>query len=186
MQYALHLLSRYNQRVNNNILSILDSLDQNSLSEPRKVYFDSIIGTLNHNLFADSSWMLNLSKYNLPEVQAVVPRIPKMHFENFTSVPYESLGQFRPLRVAMDSILVDFIDLVPQSRLEEYIDYVDWENKSHSYRLGSLLMHLFNHQTHHRGTISALLDQMGIENDFSNILLMLGDIEQPAFEGSKS
>jgi uncharacterized damage-inducible protein DinB len=30
-----------------------------------------------------------------------------------------------------------------------------------------LLLHVFNHGTHHRGMIAAYLDLLGIENDYS-------------------
>ncbi len=33
-----------------------------------------------------------------------------------------------------------------------------------------VFLHLFNHQTHHRGQISVLLDQLGVENDYSNLI----------------
>jgi uncharacterized damage-inducible protein DinB len=36
--------------------------------------------------------------------------------------------------------------------------------------LGGLIMHLFNHQSHHRGMVSVYLDMLGKQNDFSNIL----------------
>ncbi|MBN1801431.1 MAG: hypothetical protein JW891_07995 [Candidatus Lokiarchaeota archaeon] len=32
------------------------------------------------------------------------------------------------------------------------------------------MMHLFNHQTHHMGGLAVILDQMGVKNDFSNLL----------------
>lgn len=34
-------------------------------------------------------------------------------------------------------------------------------------------MHFFNHQTHHRGQIAAVLDAAGIENDYSNLIWYL-------------
>ena len=33
--------------------------------------------------------------------------------------------------------------------------------------------HRFNHQTHHRGALSQLLDEGKIENDFSNLLAII-------------
>ncbi len=34
------------------------------------------------------------------------------------------------------------------------------------------LVHFFNHQTHHRGQVSALLDGWKIENDYSNMIVL--------------
>ena len=33
------------------------------------------------------------------------------------------------------------------------------------------LDHVFNHQTHHRGQVSQILDEMGVAHDFSNLIL---------------
>jgi uncharacterized damage-inducible protein DinB len=34
---------------------------------------------------------------------------------------------------------------------------------------GGLVLHVFNHQTHHRGQMSLYLDILGKKNDFSGI-----------------
>ena len=36
--------------------------------------------------------------------------------------------------------------------------------------MDGLLIHLFNHQTHHRGMISLYLEMLGKENNYNNIL----------------
>lgn len=33
-----------------------------------------------------------------------------------------------------------------------------------------VFLHLFNHQTHNRGQIALILDQIGVDNDYSGIL----------------
>jgi uncharacterized damage-inducible protein DinB len=37
-----------------------------------------------------------------------------------------------------------------------------------------VLLHLFNHQTHHRGQVAALLDQTGVANDYPGIVNKYG------------
>ena len=50
---------------------------------------------------------------------------------------------------------------------------VDPKGNKHRFIFGQVLMHLFNHQTHHRGALSQLLDELEIENDFSNLLSII-------------
>jgi uncharacterized damage-inducible protein DinB len=33
-----------------------------------------------------------------------------------------------------------------------------------------ILMQMFNHQTHHRGSIAIILDKLGIENHFADLI----------------
>ncbi|MFW5688300.1 MAG: DinB family protein [Spirochaetota bacterium] len=38
-----------------------------------------------------------------------------------------------------------------------------------------LLLHMFNHETHHRGAISQFLDEHDVANDYSNLVYYLRD-----------
>jgi len=40
---------------------------------------------------------------------------------------------------------------------------------------GSLLLHFFNHQTHHRGQASTLLSQAGIDIGVTDLLELISD-----------
>ncbi len=46
------------------------------------------------------------------------------------------------------------------TRLGEKLEKIFWK----------LLIHMFNHQTHHRGQISQILDNLKVENDYSNMI----------------
>ncbi len=35
------------------------------------------------------------------------------------------------------------------------------------------LLHMFNHQTHHRGQMAQILDEKGVENSYSNLFRYL-------------
>jgi uncharacterized damage-inducible protein DinB len=50
---------------------------------------------------------------------------------------------------------------------------VDSHGKLYKRLFGGLIVHCFNHQTHHRGMISIYLDSLGIDNDFSNLAGMV-------------
>jgi uncharacterized damage-inducible protein DinB len=39
--------------------------------------------------------------------------------------------------------------------------------------LGELLQHVFNHQTHHRGQVTTLLFQTGIDPEATDLLVMM-------------
>ncbi len=44
---------------------------------------------------------------------------------------------------------------------------------------GSLLLHFFNHQTHHRGQASTLLTQAGVDTGVTGLLVRIPDTSRP-------
>ena len=49
------------------------------------------------------------------------------------------------------------------------LTFTDSHGLEYSKNMGFLILHMFNHQTHHRGMISVYLDELKMNNDFSNI-----------------
>jgi uncharacterized damage-inducible protein DinB len=52
----------------------------------------------------------------------------------------------------------------------QVLRYQDIRGKQQEKPAWRALLHFFNHQTHHRGQVSVLLDQMSVTNDFSNLI----------------
>jgi uncharacterized damage-inducible protein DinB len=63
-------------------------------------------------------------------------------------------------------LIIKFISELDIKYLDKKIFYKD--NKTRT--VWEILIHTFNHQTHHRGQISEILDENKIENDFSNMI----------------
>ena len=58
------------------------------------------------------------------------------------------------------------------------VTYVNMKGETHSKRLDALLMHFFNHQTHHRGQTTTLLTQCGHDIGVTDLLALLPDLGQ--------
>ena len=58
------------------------------------------------------------------------------------------------------------------------MNYVNMKGETHSKPLGALLMHFFNHQTHHRGQATTLLSQAGVDVGITDLLALLPDVGQ--------
>jgi len=57
-----------------------------------------------------------------------------------------------------------------ENELEKTISFANMKGETVTKNVGGSILHLFNHQTHHRGMISLYLDMLGIDNDFSGLL----------------
>jgi uncharacterized damage-inducible protein DinB len=56
---------------------------------------------------------------------------------------------------------------------ESPLRYTDSSGKEFTKNFGDLLLHMFNHETHHRGMISACLETLGKENDYNSLLAVV-------------
>jgi uncharacterized damage-inducible protein DinB len=113
-------------------------------------FYRSIHGTLNHILLTDRIWMGRLTG-NL--------------------YPFQSLDQeVESDRAALGRALLDqarrwtgYIESQPDSRFPEIFAYKNAFGKDMSVMYGGVLLHVFNHSTHHRGQISTMITHLGFQ-----------------------
>lgn len=145
-------MALYNQWQNEQLLEILDALSGPTLQADRDLFFGSILGTLNHIMHVDRAIYGLIQTQTLP-----VDFDPR-------AVPYPTYAEFKPARVAWDQALVQAAQGVTQEWLDEIFEF--WSDRHQRQRRiprGFYYMQLFNHQTHHRGQITAALHKMGID-----------------------
>ncbi len=168
-----HLMVYYaqcNRHINKAMLDLVEKHVESPLTRPLEGYHFKTVGQLLEHVFvADMNWLKafsDLESYGLSlasEVRAV-PAYGQKVFTDF--------ADYRAARVLLDDFLVRYMELVDDRLFRQKV--------SRKLRNGVLLersadlalVHFFNHQTHHRGQISALLDQLGVENDYSNMIFL--------------
>jgi uncharacterized damage-inducible protein DinB len=74
------------------------------------------------------------------------------------------------MRKELDDIIIEYINELDKNDLETILKFTDSEGNYLERRMESLILHVFNHQTHHRGMISLYLEFLGKENSFSGSL----------------
>lgn len=144
-------LAHYNRWMNSKLYAVTDLLPEEELFADKKAFFGSIFATLNHLLFGDRAWMNRLSEFSY-EIKPVGEFI------------YEDYSQLKDARFQLDRDIIESVDSFTEKDLAEIIIY-----QSNIYRRtlelprSILLMHMFNHQTHHRGQLTTLLTQAGYD-----------------------
>jgi uncharacterized damage-inducible protein DinB len=111
----------------------------------RGAFFKSVHATLNHLLVTDRIWMRRFTGTG-----DAPGRLDAILFETF--------DELRAAREAEDRRIVDFVDGLDDARLAGTIKYrrVSVPGQVEQ-QLAPALAHWFNHQTHHRGQVHALL-----------------------------
>ena len=172
MKDQIYLMARYNRAVNGKLYEILGNLDADALTRNAGSYFGGILGILNHVLVSDLGWLQAFrgGSLDLPALDS--PLLDIMH-PGWGKSLHDDFGILRAERERFDDLFVSFGDDTPAEMFLERITITHPSGAVRSFVLGEALLHVFNHQTHHRGAVSQILDEFGIENDYSNLLALL-------------
>jgi uncharacterized damage-inducible protein DinB len=143
------MMARYNRIANERLLEKCGLLQDADYRSVHRVSFGSIHGLLNHVLLGDRIWMARFEGAGL-----VTPALDTVLFEDF--------GALRTARAAEDERIEAFFAGVDEGFFERSIRYVNNKGLEYVEAASVAVCHFFNHQTHHRGQIHALLTQSGV------------------------
>lgn len=153
-------MATYNQWMNSRLYELCWSLPREELEKDRSAFFGSIYLTLNHITYGDLAFMSRFTGE-----PPVVPEINQVLYPDFSSLHQN--------RIKLDERLVIWAESLTESWLSESITYkskVDGKTRTASRWV--LVVHMFNHQTHHRGQVTTLLSQIGHDIGSTDIPFM--------------
>jgi uncharacterized damage-inducible protein DinB len=169
------LLAAYNASMNRKLYAAAANLPHAQLCADRGAFFGSLFGTLNHIVAGDMIW-LNRFMGHPTQFRALQPLrdVPKP--ASLTQQLGADLPALLDVRTGLDEIIVALAAELSAADLEQALTY---QNSRGVFRrhFGSLLLHFFNHQTHHRGQASTLLSQAGIDVGVTDLLELIPEHE---------
>ena len=172
MKANFELMASYNQRMNKALYEVAATLNNEELHQDRGAFFHSIMGTLNHILVGDIIWLKRFAchKIALPSLEAVtVLKTPR----SLDATLCSSLTELTVQRLYLDGIIVQFTAQLTEQAMATPLAYNNSKGLPFNKNFGHLLQHFFNHQTHHRGQISTLLYQAGVDVGVTDLLLAI-------------
>jgi uncharacterized damage-inducible protein DinB len=160
-------MARYNAWQNQSIYAAAATLDDGAREADRGAFFGSIRATLSHLMWGDLMW---IARFDGGEGTAGSIAESPARFS------WETLRAERP---KLDARIAAWSWMVTE---EELAGELRW----HSFALGRDLakpyalcvMHLFNHQTHHRGQVHAMLTAAGARPGDTDLPFMPEDIPE--------
>lgn len=157
-EYVL-LMARYNMWQNENLTKAASSLDQAARQAERGAFFGSIEKTFSHLLWGDGVW---LSRFE--------GRDPPANYKTDSTALIETWDGFQKDRAAFDRQILDWARKVPPEWFDGDLTWRSGISGSVASRpKKALSVQLFNHQTHHRGQIHAMLTAAGVKPDATDI-----------------
>tara|TARA_R100000656_G_scaffold114852_1_gene87353 strand:- start:431 stop:964 length:534 start_codon:yes stop_codon:yes gene_type:complete len=174
MQLNKHvgLMAEYNLSMNQKIYAAAEKLSPGQLYENSDAFFGSVFCTLNHIAVGDTIWLKRLST-TMHSHAALAPICELPVPESLDSVLFESLSELKVRRDLLDNAFINLGNSISDVELASSVNYKNLKGESFSKNLFSLLMHVFNHQTHHRGQVTTLLSQFGFDYGATDLVLLI-------------
>lgn len=173
-QPYLSIMAVYNGWMNGKIYDAAGNLSAEEIARDRGAFFKSILGTLNHLLFADLVW---LGRFKDGRARIADPNVLLLH---------EDLGNLRQARITLDQEIAEWATAIDEAWLTRPFTFKTLSGDAeYTFPAWILVLQMFNHQIHHRGQITTLLTQAGQDVGVTDIVGLPGltDIVTPAKAG---
>lgn len=172
LKSQFELLANYNQWMNSTLFTAVSGLEPTEITRDRGAFFGSILGTLNHGLVGDTIWLKRFAAHPA-NYKALKPLGKLTSPTSLSTTLHADISHLKAARETMDAMLVLFTKEAAEEDYAYNFAYTNTEGKTHKKLFGSLVQHLFNHQTHHRGQVSTLLNQQGIDIGSTDLLMLI-------------
>lgn len=168
------LMADYNQWMNQSLYQSVSSLSVAELNEDRGAFFGSIMATLNHILVGDTIWLKRFASH--PSSLASLEYVRELKKPlSLDTVLYVEFDVLLDARIRMDAVILEFASELTEDALLLPLTYVSSKGDEFTKNFGYLVQHFFNHQTHHRGQVTTLLSQAGVDIGATDLLIKIPD-----------
>lgn len=137
-------LARNNRLANFRLHQACLELSQDDLVAHRVSFFPTLRATLNHIYIVDRFYIDALKGGTLGYAAFV------------DDEPFATMAALHEAQVALDEVLIAFVDGLDEDGLAAIVD-IHRGTRIQQDRCDDVLSHLFQHQTHHRGQVHAML-----------------------------
>lgn len=171
----LALLARYNQWMNDKLYAAAASLPPEAITRDMGAFFGSLLGTLNHIVVGDTLWLQRFAEHPaaFAALQPVrdIPRPTSLDGLLFAALP-----ALLARRQLLDHLIITLSAELQEEHLDFALSYHNTKGVAQRKNFHAVLLHFFNHQTHHRGQATTLLAQLGADIGVTDLISLIDDV----------
>ena len=150
--------AQYSRWMNGKLYEVCATFSDEERKLQRGAPFGSMHGNLNHTLLADKVWLARFTG------EIFVPK-------SLADEVHSDYDDLRAARHATDDGIEAYVNSLSEEQLGAPFTYRSFViPRDHTFPLWFCLAHMFNHQTHHRGQLTALIEQAGGDCGVSDFL----------------
>jgi len=159
----VRMMAAYNAEMNRRLYRAAANLTDAERKADRGAFWQSIQGTLAHLYWGDCQWMSRFDGWVKPDVPI-----------KQSAGMIEDFAELRARRVKADADIEAWARRVDAAWLGEDLVWFSGAAQREMRRAkGKLLVHFFNHQTHHRGQAHAMLTACGQDTGDTDLFLVV-------------
>ena len=156
---TLTLLFEYSLWADTRVLEACESLTPEQWDQSLGHSWGSVHGLLAHILAVEILWFARWQGESPTSLRST---------EDFPT-----LADVRRAWLEVKAEMRDFIQYCDEARLQHNLSYMTTKGVPYSEPLWQLMLHLFNHGTHHRGELAAMLTLLGVPHPEDDLLFYL-------------
>lgn len=158
----MRMMARYGRWQNTSLYNAADTLDDAARRAPHGAFWGSIHGTLSHLVWADLIWLSRFDQAEKPPAGLAD-----------SAAMIADWQELRERRRAIDATILGWADAFDPGPVTGDLNwYSGAAGRDVSAPLGVVLTHFFNHATHHRGQVHAMLTAAGAAPEDTDLFLM--------------
>ena len=150
MKGQFQIFAAYNQWANRLTFAAVAGMPEEDYRADRGAFFGSLHNTLNHILVGDRIWLHRITG------DGEAP-------DRLDAILYDDLPSLKEARETEDARIVSYVDRLDGTALDSTFEYANMRGEPFEQPLAEVLIHVFNHQTHHRGQAHTLITASGYE-----------------------
>ena len=156
-------MARYNAEMNRRLYDAAAELTDAQRRADCRAFWGSIHGTLTHLVWGDMQWMSRFADWPKPPVPI-----------KQSAGMIDDFATLRARREQADADIIAWADGVDGAWFDRDLVWFSGAAQREMRRpRGFLVAHFFNHQTHHRGQVHALLTAQGRDTGDTDLMLIV-------------
>jgi len=165
-------MAQYNAWMNRKIYNVCAELSDPDRKRDVGAFFRSIHGTLNHLLLTDS---VQLGRFiGADRTKLLDERGAPIVIRSLDQELYSDFVRLRTEREKLDTLIEQWTNSLTSAELDGRLRYVAMaDGREHEHPKWWAVVHMFNHQTHHRGQVTTLLKQLGRDPGVTDLMAFL-------------
>jgi uncharacterized damage-inducible protein DinB len=165
-------MAKYNEWMNTRLYRAATSLPGKELVANRRAFFGSVLGTLNHLAVGDTIWLKRFATH--PANYAALELVRNLPTPaSLDQLLYSDVQKLSDYRRSLDQVITEWTRSIADRDLDHVLYYANTKGVAADKNFFSLVMHFFNHQTHHRGQLTTLLSQAGVDVGVTDLLAII-------------